>query len=140
MRSLVGYYLGDFADTMQWSFGYRTKRARVATTWLPAWFLELAIHEWTTLHSDRILAAITAAGYPLGTEEFRRVGTFLRGLCTAAARAGCPSFADGRHAMSGVRYNPGAERERLRATDRRQGQYGHVSRIGCHSPTPARPR
>lgn len=123
VADLAAEYMGRYAEARQWSVKYAEER-RYAYRWLPDWFTGLACLDWRVRHSEDVLRAVAAAGYPRGCEEYRRVGALLSGLRSAALLYGyLPRGGD--DPMEGVRYNP----ERRRKAERDPGERAGLGNV-----------
>jgi len=107
MSEVLETYMTRFAARKHWALKYRYERAQTAR-WLPDWFLGLPAGGWRVQHTEDVLQAVVAAGYPLGCQEYRRTGAFLSGLRTTAREYGY--LPPGSDPMVGVAYNPPSAR------------------------------
>ncbi|MDP9396113.1 MAG: site-specific integrase [Actinomycetota bacterium] len=116
VRELVEFYLTVYGRDRDWSISYQAERERVVA-WLPGWFLKLSVCRWRAHHSRQVLTGVAERGYPRGTEEYRRVGTLLSGLRTAA-RVGGFLPDDAPDPLAGVPYaKTRTHRSRARGAD-----------------------
>ncbi len=116
MSVVLETYMTRFAARKHWAAKYRYERAQTVR-WLPDWFLRLQAGGWRVQHTEDVLLAVAAAGYPLGCQEYRRAGAFLSGLRTTAREYGY--LPPGHDPMVGVAYNPPSTRPQGRPDEPR---------------------
>ena len=126
IADLAAVYMGRFADAKGWSAKYRQER-RFAYRWLPDAFTGLRCLDWEVLRTEDVLAAVAAAGYPYGCEEYRRVGALLSGLRTAGWKYGY--LPRDRDPLDGVRYNPPRRTKAQAALAGERPSVGNVQRV-----------